>query len=96
MFPHEFRRVLEEQAKEAVEAPPPADVKASPFGAGHENVPEEKPSSALAQVNGVESDSNSDLDNEYKEDMINPIADEDPNRKEVNLPVVILRLPPES
>ena len=80
VFPHEYRRVLEEQAKEGIEAPAPVEVKNSPFGAGHEGMTQEKPAEGVAV--GLDGEI-TDLENEYKEDMINPLADEDPNRKEV-------------
>lgn len=86
MFPHEFRRVLEEQAKEAVPAPTPVDMsKASPFDSGHEapKVPVVNGVPDTTREGTVESDTSSDLENEYKEDIINQLADEDPNRKEV-------------
>lgn len=80
--------MLEEQVKEKVSeptpAPPTVDVKVSPFGTGHENMVQDKPvqnGEVSGKLQSVESET--DLENEYKEDMINPLADEDPNRKEV-------------
>lgn len=78
--------MLEEQAKEAVPAPTPVDMsKASPFDSGHEapKVPVVNGVPDTTREGTVESDTSSDLENEYKEDIINQLADEDPNRKEV-------------
>ncbi|XP_052808642.1 uncharacterized protein LOC128237296 isoform X2 [Mya arenaria] len=74
VFPHEFRRALDEQTKEGAgslaEAPVPTPLgdKPSPFGENHDPKKEEK---------DIETP-----ENEYIEELINPIDDNDPNRKE--------------
>lgn len=78
--------MLEEQAKVAVPAPTPVNMtKASPFDSGHEapKVPVVNGVPDTTREGTVESDTSSDLENEYKEDIINQLADEDSNRKEV-------------
>lgn len=77
MFPHEYRRVLEEQAKEAetarAETPvvTPVDTKAITNGPADGEKKDED-----------DSDENTE---DFKEEIINPLQDEDPNRKEVIL-----------
>ncbi|XP_053398015.1 uncharacterized protein LOC123552518 isoform X2 [Mercenaria mercenaria] len=78
VFPHEYRRVLEEQAREAEAVRPetpvvtPADTKAIPNGPG------------FGEATGAANEEESDNEKEdFIEEIINPIGDEDPNRKEV-------------
>ena len=68
MFPHEYRRVLEEQAKEAAVVKEETPV-VTPVTNGPEN-----------EAAGEEQDQNKE---DFNEEIINPIMDDDPNRKEV-------------
>ncbi|XP_060602982.1 uncharacterized protein LOC132756035 [Ruditapes philippinarum] len=68
VFPHEYRRVLEEQAKEAVVV--------------KEVTPVVTPVTNDVENEATGEDEDDENTEDFKEEIINPLEDEDPNRKE--------------
>ncbi|XP_052242063.1 uncharacterized protein LOC127852221 isoform X2 [Dreissena polymorpha] len=82
VFPHEYRRVLEEQAREAttvkLEITSPKEEYSTDSSLGHiPNGVTSKTSDDSSEEEDIEAPKN-----DYKDEMINPIDDVDPNRKE--------------